>query len=193
MPLPDTTPDRTCNPDGRPSLRSLGWALLRIGAAAFGGLGATLALLQRELVARRGWLRPSDVAEALAYTQPLPGSTGVQVVTFLGWRLGGWPGAILATVTFLIPAFAIMTTATMAVFALPDTAWVRGALTGLQVAVVGLLASALWQLARSQAASSLLMIVLLAGFAAGLWVNAAIIVAAAGAIGVVLDRAKRDV
>ena len=32
----------------------------------------------------------------------------VQVVTFLGWRLGGWPGAIIATIMFLVPAFAIM-------------------------------------------------------------------------------------
>ena len=78
----------------RPGLPTLGWALLRIGAVAFGGLGATLALLQRDLVGRRAWLRSSDVAEALAYTKPLPGSTVVQVVTFLGWRLGGWPGAM---------------------------------------------------------------------------------------------------
>jgi hypothetical protein len=56
--------------------------LLVIGAAAFGGLGATLALLRPELVERRGWLRPSDITEALAYTKPLPGSTVVQVVWF---------------------------------------------------------------------------------------------------------------
>jgi chromate transport protein ChrA len=49
------------------------------------------------LVERRGWLRSSDVTAALAYTKPLPGSTGVQVVAFLAWRLGGWPGAITAS------------------------------------------------------------------------------------------------
>src|SRR5207244_4017960 len=76
---------------------SLAWALLRIGAVAFGGLGATLVLLNRDLVERRGWLQSSDVTEALAYTKPLPGSTIVQIVTFLGCRLAGSPGAILGT------------------------------------------------------------------------------------------------
>jgi chromate transporter len=176
----------------RPGLLSLGWALLCIGAVAFGGLGATLALLRRELVERRGWLQPSDITEALAYTKTLPGSTVVQVVTFLGWRVGNWPGAIVATLAFLLPAIVLMTIAAAAVMALPDAPWVRGALTGLQVAVVGLLAAALWHLARSEVGSAPLLTVLLAGFAAGLFVNAAAVVAAAGAIGVVIDRVKRD-
>jgi chromate transporter len=175
----------------RPDLPSLAWALLRIGAVAFGGLGATLTLLNRDLVERRGWLRSSDVSEALAYTKPLPGSTVVQVVTFLGWRLGGWPGAIVATVMFLLPAFAIMTLAAAVVLALPDALMVRSGLTGLQVAVVGILAAAMWRLARSEAGSVPLMMVLIAAFAIGLLVNAALIVGVAGAIGVAFDRVKR--
>jgi chromate transporter len=79
----------------RPDLPSLAWALLRIGAVAFGGLGVTLSLLNRDLGERRAWLRSGDVSEALAYTKPLPGSTVVQVVTFLGWRLGWLPGAVV--------------------------------------------------------------------------------------------------
>jgi len=189
-------PDAVVHPKSRgarfPGLLSLGWALLCVGAVAFGGLGATLALLRRELVERRGWLRPSDITEALAYTKPLPGSTVVQVVTFLGWRLGSWPGAIVATAAFLVPALALMTVAAAAVLALPDAPWVRGALMGLQIAVVGLLAAALWHLTRSEAGSALLLTVLLAAFAAGLFVNAALVVAAAGAIGVLIDRVKRD-
>ena len=175
-----------------PRLISLSWAMLCIGAVAFGGLGSTLSLLERDLVERRGWLLPSDVAAALAYTKPLPGSTVVQVVTFLGFRLSGWPGAIVATTMFLLPAFALMTVAAAIVSALPDAPWVRGALAGLQASVVGLLAAALWRLARSEAASTLLTVVLLIAFAAGLFVNAGVVVAAAGAIGVMIDRVKAD-
>jgi chromate transporter len=177
----------------RPGLAPVGRALLRIGAVAFGGLGATLALLNRDLIERRGWLRAGDVAEALAYTKPLPGSTVVQVVTFLGWRLGGWPGAIVATVAFLIPAFAIMTIMAAAVLALPDAPVVRNALTGLQIGVVGLLAAAMWRLARSEAGSVPLIVVLVAAFATGLFVNAALVVGVAGVIGVVIDRVNRHV
>jgi chromate transporter len=175
----------------QPGLPALAWALLRIGAVAFGGLGATLAVLNRDLVERRNWLRSSDVSEALAYTKPLPGSTVVQVVTFLGWRLGGWPAAIVATVMFLLPAFVIMTVAAAAVFALPDTPSIRNALVGLQVAVVGILAAAMWRLARSEAGSIPLVIVLVATFGIGLFVNAALVVCAAGVIGVAFDRVNR--
>jgi chromate transporter len=192
LPLPDAISHPATGPTARPGLPSLGWAFLRIGAFAFGGLGATLALLQRDLVDRRGWLRSSDVTEALAYTKPLPGSTVVQVMTFLGWRMGGWAGAIVATIAFLLPALALMTAAAAAVLALPDAPWVRGALTGLQIAVVGLLGAALWHLARSEAGSGLLVIVLISAFAGGLFINAALVVAAAGAIGVAVDRVKRD-
>jgi chromate transporter len=176
----------------RPSLPLLGWAILRIGAVAFGGLGATLVILERELVERRAWLEANEVASALAYTKPLPGSTVVQVITFLGWRLGRWPGAIVSTIAFLLPAFAMMTLAAAAVTALPEVSWVRGALTGLQVAVVGVLAAAMWRLARSEARSVALTATLVAAFAAGLFVNAALVVAAAGVIGIVMGRMGRD-
>jgi len=177
-------------PTEHPALPSLAWALLRIGAVAFGGLGATLSLLNRDLVERPGWLRSSDVSEALAYTKPLPGSTVVQVVTFLGWRIGGWPGSIVATALFLLPAFVIMTIAAAVVFALPDAPVVRSALAGLHVAVVGILAAAMWRLARSEAGSVLLMVVLIAAFAIGLFVNAAIVVGMADTIGIAFDRVK---
>ena len=82
---------------------SLGWMFLRIGATAFGGLGATLALIERELVTKRGILTPADVTEALTYTKLLPGSTGPQAIAYLGYKLGGWSGSALAMAAFLFP------------------------------------------------------------------------------------------
>jgi len=88
-----------------PGLATVAWELVRIGVAAFGGMGATLALLLSELGARRGWITDHDVAEALAITQTLPGSSSVPVVAFLGWKLGGWPGALIAPFSFVtVPA-----------------------------------------------------------------------------------------
>ena len=87
----------------RVSALRLGWIFLRIGAAAFGGLGASLALVERELVTKRQWLTAADVTEALTYTKLLPGSTGPQVVAYLGYTLGGWSGSAVATAAFLFP------------------------------------------------------------------------------------------
>ena len=112
------------------------------------------------------------------------------VALLSGFSLIGMPA--LATIAFLLPAFVIMTFAAAAVFALPDAPWVRGALTGLQVAVVGILAAASWRLVRSEAPSAVLSAVVLGAFVAGLFVNAAVVVAAAGVIGIGMDWVKAD-
>jgi hypothetical protein len=72
LPPPDALIRSKSRATSRPGVLSLGWTLLCVGAVAFGGLGATLALLRRELVERRGWLRSSDVTEALVYTKRCP-------------------------------------------------------------------------------------------------------------------------
>lgn len=170
----------------------MAWELLRLGAFAFGGLGATLALLQRGLVDRRGWLQQHDISEALAITQALPGSTGIQVVAYLGWRLRGWPGALVAAAAFIAPATALMIVVAAASLALPDQPWVKGALTGIQVAVVGLIVAAMWRLARNQAKTAMLTAVLLASCVLGFFVHVVLIVVGAGLIGAVLGKEKSD-
>jgi chromate transporter len=175
-----------------PGLVAIGFELLRLGAVAFGGLGATLALLQRGLVDRRRWLEASDISEALAFTQPLPGSTGIQVVAYLGWRLRGWPGALIAAAAFIAPAAALMTAVAAASLGLPDEPWVRGALTGIQVAVVGLVTAAMWRLARSSASGPILTAVLLASAVLGFVVHAVIIVVGAGLLGALLGAERGD-
>lgn len=179
---------------GAPGLLTLAWTLLRLGAVAFGGLGAALALLRRELVERRGWLSERDVGDALAFTKPLPGSTVVQVVAFLAWRVRGWPGVLVGTSAFLAPSAAIMAAAAALSASLPEAPWVEGALTGLQVAVVGLLAAATWRLARGEAEGRVLTLVVLAAFGLGFFVNAALVVAGAGALGAlgVVGRGRGD-
>lgn len=167
----------------KPGVLTLGWVLLRLGAFAFGGLGATLALLQRELVERRHWLQPQDIGEALAITQALPGSTGIQVVAYLGWRLRGWPGALVGACAFIAPAATLMIVVAAGSLVLPDKAWVNGALIGVQVGVVGLLAAAMWRLARSEARGAMLTAVLLTSCVLGFVVHAVMIVVGAGLVG----------
>lgn len=65
-----------------PSISRLAWTFLRIRAIAFGGLGPALALIERDLVSRRGVLARDALTESLTYTKLLPGSTVVQVVSY---------------------------------------------------------------------------------------------------------------
>jgi chromate transporter len=170
------------------SLWTLGWVFLRIGAGAFGGLGAALTLIERELVAKHQWLTAADVTEALTYTKLLPGSTGPQVVAYLGYKLGGWPGSAVAMAAFLFPA-ALMTLALavgyVTVTALPA---LQPAMHGLMAAIVGLLLATTYRLGKANIPDRITLGIALASVVAGavLGVSAAVIVVAAGLLGVCL-------
>ena len=174
----------------RPRLSTLAWETLKLGAVAFGGLGTTLNLLQRRLVDGRGWLQQSEISEGLAFTRALPGSTGIQLVAYLGWRLHGWPGALVSAVAFIAPAMVMMIFAAAFSLALPEHPAVDRGITGLQVGVIGLLAASMWRLARSEAKDMVRLIVLLTCTVLGFFVNAALVIAAAGLVGVLATSEK---
>jgi chromate transporter len=170
------------------SLRALGWVFLRIGAVAFGGLGAALVLVERELVTKRAWLTAADLTEALTYTKLLPGSTVVQVVSYLGYKLRGWPGSALATAAFVLPsALAMLVLAALYVAATAVPAF-GPAINGLTAAVVGVLLATTYRLGKANIKEPVALGIATVACWIGVWlgVNAALIVVAAGVLGILL-------
>ena len=168
----------------------LAWIFFRIGAVAFGGLGATVALLEEELARRRTLAAHERIADALTYTKLLPGSTAVQVVTYLGWSLAGWTGALVSTVAFLLPSVVVMLVFAYAYSLLPELPWIIAVRRGVIAAVIGLLLLTMFRLAKSALGELLPILVALAAFAVGAWsqAHAAWIVVAAGVVGVLSRR-----
>ena len=164
----------------------LAWIFFRIGAVAFGGLGGTVALLEEELARRRALVSHERIADALTYTKLLPGSTVVQVVAYLGWSLGGWIGALVSTVAFLLPSVAVMLAFAYAYSLLPELPWIIAVRRGVIAAIIGLLLLAMFRLAKSALGGPIAMLVAVAAFAVGAWSQAygAWIVIAAGVAGV---------
>ena len=157
----------------------------RIGCVGFGGLGSVLAITERDLVTKRQKLTAEDITEALTYTKLLPGSTVVQVVSYLGYRLGGWGGSAASTVAFVLPAFLVMLG--LAVFyrnisVLPS---VNGGLRGLSAAVIGILLVTCYRLGLSTIKNWLGAVLAVAAFVAAVLFQAplALIVVPAGIIG----------
>lgn len=173
-----------------PSIARLAWTFLRIGAMAFGGLGATLALIERELVSRRGVLTRDDLTEALTYTKLLPGSTVVQVVSYLGSRLGGWPCSAVATAAFLLPSAIAMLTLSYGYTQLGRLPAAGSGVRGMLAVVVGLLLVTLSRLARPVLRTPLALALAAVAFVVvvALQVHAAWVVLAAGVIGTLVRR-----
>jgi chromate transporter len=172
-------------PAGLPLL-TLGQIFLRIGATAFGGLGAALALVERELVNKRQWLTAADVTEALTYTKLLPGSTVVQVVSYLGYKLGGWSGSAVATAAFVFPSAVMMLALAAAYVSVTAVPVMRPAINGLTAAVVGILLATTYRLGKTNIPDRITLGIALASIVAGavLGIIAALIVVAAGLLGV---------
>jgi chromate transporter len=178
-------PTAAAVPERLPAL-VIGRIFLHIGATAFGGLGPSLALIERELVETRRVLTPEDVAEAAAATRLLPGSALIQVVSILGYRLGGWTGSGLATVACVVPPAAAMLLLAIVYDRVAALSAFRPAAQGLTAAVVGLLLATTYRFARATIRGPLTLGITLCAFgsAAGLGIPAAAVVVAAGLIGI---------
>jgi chromate transporter len=159
----------------------------RIGCVGFGGLGSVLAIIERDLVTKQQKLTAEDVTEALTYTKLLPGSTVVQVVTYLGYKLGGWAGATVSTIAFVLPAFLVMLILAIAYGSISTLANVQGGLRGLSAAVVGVLVVTCYNLGRKTIKDWLSAGLAVIAFVAAVVFHAplALIVVGAGLIGLV--------
>ena len=168
------------------SMGSLAWVFFRIGATAFGE--TELVMIERELVDRRRVLTHQDLTDALTYTKTLPGSTVVQIVAYLAYRLGGWPGSALATIVYLLPSTAAMMALAAGYIAISGLPMVQPATAGLTAAAVGLLLATAWRLSkrsinRKQPLSIVLAVA--AVIAGGVFhISAALVVVVAGLIGI---------
>jgi len=195
--LPTQPPEPPLNdslePRLKPRLVELGRVFLVIGALAFGGQGGLLALLSRDLVEARGWIEEAEIAEAFTYVQLLPGAVVVQVVAYLGYRLRGWRGAALATTAFLLPSVVAMLALAAAYRRVATVPGVPAALHGLTSAVVGLIALAAYKQARKTVKDAVGVAIAILVCAAAVWrhFNPAVLVVAAGMIGVLREATTR--
>jgi chromate transporter len=173
-----------------PSIGRLAWTFLRIGAMAFGGLGATLTLIERELLSRPGVLARDEITESLTYTKLLPGSTVVQVVSYLGWRLGGWPGSAVATVAFLLPSAIGMLAVSYGYTELARLPAAGSGVRGMLAVVTGLLLVTLYRLGRPVLRTPLAFGLAATAFivVVTMQVHAAWVVLAAGCIGMLVRK-----
>ncbi len=178
----------------KPSVMDMARAFLVIGCLAFGGQGGLLALLSRDLVERRGWVKETEITEAFTYVQLLPGAVVVQVVAYLGYRLRGWRGAFVATGCFLLPSVTVMLLLAAAYTRVAAISGVPAALNGLTAAVVGLIALAAYKQARKtiKGALGIAIAIVVCALSVGWRVNPAVLVVSAGLLGIVREALPKN-
>ena len=120
----------------------------KLGIVNFGGGYALLPLLSRELVEKKGWCTDQELADYYAVGQCTPGAMAVNVSTFIGYRICGTLGGVLATLSFISPAFIIIFIIATLLSNFSKNPYVVNALAGINVVVFILVLSAIVKLTK---------------------------------------------
>ena len=123
-------------------LLMLFWSFLQVGLFSFGGGMASLPLVQEQVVDAHAWLTLSEFSDLVTIAEMTPGPLAVNAATFVGIRIAGIPGALIATFGCILPACVLVTLLAWVYKRYKKMTLVQGMLDGLRPAVVALIASA---------------------------------------------------
>ena len=141
-------------------------AFARIGLLSFGGPAAQIALMHSELVEKRGWVTEKDYLSALSFCMLLPGPEAMQLATWVGWRLHGTVGGLIAGLLFVLPGAVVVLALSIVYAAFGQIPLVAALFSGVQAAVLAIVVEALLRVAKRALKTRAHWVVAALGFAA---------------------------
>lgn len=117
-------------------------SFLQIGLFSFGGGYAAMPLIQGQVVTLHGWLTMSEFTDLITISQMTPGPIAVNSATFVGMKIAGIPGAVVATAGCILPSCIIVTILARLYLKYRNLDLLQGVLKSLRPAVVAMIASA---------------------------------------------------
>ena len=118
------------------------FSFLQIGMFSFGGGYAAMPLIQGQIVTLHGWLTMSEFTDLITISQMTPGPIAVNSATFVGLKIAGIPGAVVATAGCILPSCIIVTILARLYLKYRNLDLLQGVLKSLRPAVVAMIASA---------------------------------------------------
>lgn len=123
-------------------LLKLFWSFFQIGMFSIGGGMAAIPLIQNQVVNLHHWLTLTEFTDLITIAEMTPGPIAINSATFVGIRIAGIPGAIIATIGCILPSCAIVSLLAWLYFKYKELTLVQGILSGLRPTIVALIASA---------------------------------------------------
>ncbi|AGC48238.1 chromate transporter [Myxococcus stipitatus DSM 14675] len=131
------------------ALRELALLFLRLGATAFGGPAAHIAMMEDEVVRRRRWLTRDEFVDLLGAANLIPGPNSTELAIHIGHRRAGWPGLLVAGTCFILPAFFIVAGIAWVYSRFGHVPDVSALLYGVKAVIIAVVLQALWGLSRT--------------------------------------------
>lgn len=166
---------------------------LKIGAFTFGGGYAMIPLVQRETVEKYGWITDDDLLDIVAIAESTPGPIAVNSATFVGYRVGGTAGALLASLGVILPSFTVVLLVSFLLRRFGELRAVRYAFFGIRAGVLALILHSLCKMLRDSRRDVFSLVVTALSFVAVAVfdVNALIVIPAAALLGLAYSRIVR--
>jgi chromate transporter len=157
MPRSMTTRSPGASPGSRTAeLGSLAAVFLRLGFTGFGGPAAHIAMMEDEVVRRRGWLTREEFLDLVGASHLIPGPNSTELAIHIGRRRAGWAGLFIAGISFIIPAVLIVLACAWAYVRFGKLPQADGLLYGIKPVIIAIVLQALWSLGRTAIKSKLL-------------------------------------
>lgn len=118
------------------------WSFIQVGMFSIGGGYAAMPLIQNEVVINHGWLTMSEFTDLITIAEMTPGPIAVNSATFVGIRIAGIAGAVIATFGCILPSLFIMSLLAYIYFKYKSVSSLQSVLASLRPAVVALIAGA---------------------------------------------------
>lgn len=110
-------------------------AFFKIGAFTFGGGYAMIPLIEEEVVNRKKWLTKEEFVDILVVSQSFPGALAVNCSIFLGYKISGFIGALMALLAVVLPSFLIIIIIASFFMQFRNNYYVNAAFKGITAAV----------------------------------------------------------
>jgi chromate transporter len=124
------------------------WFWVKLGFINFGGPAGQIAIMHRELVERKRWVSEKQYLRTLNFCMLLPGPEAQQVATYIGWRLHGTLGGIVAGSFFVIPSIFVLWLLSYLAVAHSDVPAITGLLYGIQPVVIAIVVEAVLRIGK---------------------------------------------
>ncbi len=139
---------------------------LKLGFISFGGPAGQIAIMQRELVEDKKWIDQDDFLHALNYCMLLPGPEAQQLATYIGWRLHGIKGGIVAGAFFVIPSIFFLLILSYIYAAYGNVPQINAVLDGFKAVVVAIVVEAVLKIAKKAFKTYLHVVISILSFVA---------------------------
>jgi chromate transporter len=124
------------------------WFWVKLGFINFGGPAGQIAIMHRELVERKRWVSENQYLRTLNFCMLLPGPEAQQVATYIGWRLHGTVGGIVAGSLFVIPSIFVLLVLSYLAVAHSEVPAITGLLYGIQPVVIAIVVEAVLRIGK---------------------------------------------